>query len=78
MHILDVGPVEGDSILIISPTGKAVLIDVAPDEKLSRSVRNMPGIAVRPSGRVSARDIANADRVVTTRSAFEKLQEALG
>lgn len=27
VHVLDVGPVEGDSILIISPTGKAVLID---------------------------------------------------
>ena len=58
--------------------GKAVLIDVTPDEKLSMSVRNMPGIVVRASGRVSARDIANADRVVATRSALEKLQEALG
>lgn len=27
VHVLDVGPVEGDSILIISPTGKSVLID---------------------------------------------------
>jgi large subunit ribosomal protein L4 len=58
--------------------GKAVLIDVAPDENLAKSVQNMPGIAVRTSGRVSARDIANADRVVATRSAIEKLQEALG
>jgi ribosomal protein L4 len=38
----------------------------------------MPGIAVRASGKVLARDIANADRVVATRSAIEKLQEALG
>ena len=58
--------------------GKAVLIDVTPDEKLSRSVQNMPGIAMRASGRVSARDIASADRVVATRGASEKLQEALG
>ena len=58
--------------------GKAVLIDVTPDEKLSRSVQNMPGIAMRASGRVSARDIASADRVVATRGAIEKLQEALG
>lgn len=58
--------------------GKAVLIDVTPDEKLSRSVQNIPGIAVRASGRVSARDIANAERVVATRGAIEKLQEALG
>ena len=27
VHILDVGPVNGDSILIISPTGKTVLVD---------------------------------------------------
>jgi competence protein ComEC len=27
VHVLDVGPVEGDSILIISPAGKSVLID---------------------------------------------------
>jgi len=27
VHVLDVGPIEGDSILIISPTGKTVLID---------------------------------------------------
>jgi len=27
VHVLDVGPGEGDSILIISPTGKSVLID---------------------------------------------------
>jgi beta-lactamase superfamily II metal-dependent hydrolase len=27
VYVLDVGPVEGDSILIVSPTGKSVLID---------------------------------------------------
>jgi large subunit ribosomal protein L4 len=58
--------------------GKAMLIDVVPDSNLARSVQNIRGIEVRASGRVSARDIANADRVVATRSALEKLQEALG
>src|SRR6478672_2896836 len=58
--------------------GKAVLIDVTPDDKLSRSVQNIPGVALQASGHVSARDIANADRVVATRGAIEKLQEALG
>lgn len=33
VHILDVGPVEGDSILIISPTGKSVLIDAGDTNK---------------------------------------------
>jgi len=58
--------------------GKAVLIDVAVDEKLGRSVRNLPGIEFLASGRLTARSVANADRVIATTSALEKLQEALG
>ncbi|HWF85515.1 MAG TPA: 50S ribosomal protein L4 [Vicinamibacterales bacterium] len=58
-------------------TGKAVLIDVAVDENLSRSLRNVPGVFFIPSARVTARDIMLAARVVTTKGALEKLQEAL-
>ena len=57
--------------------GKAVLVDVAIDEKLARSVRNVPGVAVLTSARLTARDVIHADRVVATRGAIEKLQEAL-
>jgi large subunit ribosomal protein L4 len=57
--------------------GKAVLIDVAVDEKLSRSVRNIPGVTFVQSGRVTARDVIGARRVVATQRALEKLQEAL-
>jgi large subunit ribosomal protein L4 len=57
--------------------GKAVLVDVAVDDKLSRSVRNIPGVSLVQSGRVSARAVIDARRVVVTRSALEKLQEAL-
>ena len=58
-------------------TGKAVLVDVEPDEKLARSVRNIAGVACRRAARVTARDVMNATRVVATRGALEKLQEAL-
>jgi len=58
--------------------GKAVLVDVAPDEKLSRSVRNIPGVSFLASGRVTARDVLGAERIVVTKSALERLQEALG
>ena len=58
-------------------SGKAVLVDVAADETLSRSVRNIPGVSLVPSARLNARDVADARRVVVTRSALEKLQEAL-
>lgn len=33
VHVLDVGPINGDSILIISPTGKSVLIDAGDTGK---------------------------------------------
>jgi len=62
----------------LNVSGKAVLVDVAVDEKLSKSVRNIPGVSLVASGRVSARDVIGAQRVVVTRTALEKLQEALG
>jgi large subunit ribosomal protein L4 len=61
----------------LTVTGKAVLIDVALDENMSRSVRNIAGVSFVSSQRVTARDIIDARRVVVTKSALEKLQEAL-
>ena len=58
--------------------GKALLVDVKPEEKLSLSMRNIEGVRVLPSNRISARDVMNTRRVVVTRAALEKLQEALG
>jgi large subunit ribosomal protein L4 len=57
--------------------GKAVLVDVFLDEKLLRSVRNIPGVSLVQSTRLTARDVIGVGRVVATRSALEKLQEAL-
>ena len=57
--------------------GKAVLVDVFLDEKLSRSVRNIPGVSLVQSTRLTAREVIGAGRVVATKSALEKLQEAL-
>src|SRR5919112_1457604 len=57
--------------------GKALLVDVKPEDKLSLSVRNIEGVRVLPSNRVSARDVMDSRRVVLTRAAIEKLQDAL-
>ena len=57
--------------------GKAVLVDVTVDEKLSRSVRNIPGVSFVPSSRLTARAVIDATRVVATQGALERLQEAL-
>jgi large subunit ribosomal protein L4 len=58
--------------------GRALLVDVKPEDKLSLSVRNIEGVRVLASNRISARDVMNTRRVVMTRAALEKLQEALG
>jgi large subunit ribosomal protein L4 len=57
--------------------GKALLVDVKPEDKLSLSVRNIEGVRVVASNRVSARDVMDTRKVVLTRAALEKLQEAL-
>ena len=57
--------------------GKALLVDTKPEDKLTLSVRNIDGVRVLPSNRVSARDVMNTRRVVLTRAALEKLQEVL-
>jgi large subunit ribosomal protein L4 len=61
----------------IGVSGKAVLVDVAIDEHLERSVRNMRGVSLVQSRRLTARDVMNAAQVVATPGALEKLQEAL-
>ena len=58
--------------------GTAVIIDVVPDDNVVRSVRNLPGVSLVASGRVTARDVVSAEHVVATRPAIERLQEALG
>jgi large subunit ribosomal protein L4 len=57
---------------------RVLLVDVKPEEKLTLSVRNIEGVRLLASNRVSARDVINTRRVVVTQAALEKLQEALG
>jgi large subunit ribosomal protein L4 len=62
----------------IGVTGKAVLIDSQLDEKFAMSVRNLAGVSLVQSNRVTARDVANTKQVVLTKAAVEKLEAALG
>ena len=62
----------------IGVTGKALLVDVQLDEKLALSVRNVPGVVLLPSNRITARDVASTKTVVVTQAALEKLEAALG
>jgi large subunit ribosomal protein L4 len=61
----------------LGATGKTLILDVHPDEKLHLSTRNIAGVRFLPANRVSARDVMDATRVIATRTALERLQEAL-
>jgi large subunit ribosomal protein L4 len=58
-------------------TGKTLLVDVKLDEAFTRAARNLAGVKLVPSNRVTARDVADTVKVVATKAAIEKLQEVL-
>jgi large subunit ribosomal protein L4 len=58
--------------------GKTLIIDVQLDDKLQRSTRNIAGVRFLMANRISARDVMDVTRVIATRAALERLQDALG
>ena len=61
----------------LGATGKTLVIDVAPQNDFTLSARNIAGLSVVASSRVTARDVMDTTRVIATREAIEKLQESL-
>jgi len=57
--------------------GRTLLIDVTPEDGFALSARNLAGVKLVSTGRVTARDVADTAHVVATRAAIEKIQEAL-
>ena len=66
-----------DMLRRLGLSGKTVCVDVALDENFHRSARNIPGVRVVASGKLTARDVMDAGRVVLTRAAAARLQEVL-
>ena len=58
-------------------TGRAVLVDVKPADTVERSVRNMPGVRVVETGRLTARDVVGGGRLVMSKAAVEQLAQVL-
>jgi large subunit ribosomal protein L4 len=58
-------------------SGKAVVIDVKQNDEFVRTARNIAGVTLASTGRVTARDIIDTSHVIVTREALEKLQESL-
>jgi large subunit ribosomal protein L4 len=61
----------------LGAAGRTLLVDLQPDENFALSVRNLSGVRLVPSNRVTARDVMDARRVILTRAAIERLQEVL-
>jgi large subunit ribosomal protein L4 len=84
--VLDTLPVSSDKktkstaamFKTLGVTGKTLIIDVKHDEAFVLTARNIAGVRLVPSGRVTARDVMDTDHVIATREALEKLQESLG
>jgi large subunit ribosomal protein L4 len=62
----------------LGAVGKTLVIDVKPDERFALSARNIAGVSLVASGRVTPRDLLDTAHVIATRDALEKLQESLG
>ncbi len=61
----------------LGANGKTLLVDVKPNENLLRSVRNLPAITIVATQSLTARDVVDAQRLVVTKAAIERLQEVL-
>ena len=57
--------------------GKTLFVDVKPDHNLLLSARNLERVRVVAAGRLTARDVIDAGRLIATRAAVERLQEVL-
>jgi large subunit ribosomal protein L4 len=62
----------------LGAAGKTLVIDVAHAEAFTLSARNIAGVTLVATGRVTARDVMDTDRVIATKAAIEKLQDSLG
>ena len=62
----------------LGANGRTLVVDVKLDENFEVSARNIPGVQLVQSGRLTARDVMNTTRIIATRAAIERLQEVLG
>ena len=62
----------------LGANGRTLVVDVKLDENFELSARNIAGVQLVQSGRLTARDVMNTKRIIATRAAIERLQEVLG
>src|SRR5215467_5769002 len=62
----------------LGASGKTLVIAVSHDDRFTLTARNIAGVTLKPSARVTARDVMDTDTVIVTREAMEKLEASLG
>ena len=62
----------------LGATRRTLVVDVKLDENFMLSARNIAGVRLVASGRLTARDVMDTTRIIATRAAIERLQEVLG
>ena len=62
----------------LGATSRTLVVDTRLDDNFLVSARNIAGVTVVASGRLTARDVMNTTRIIATRAAIERLQEVLG
>ena len=62
----------------LGAAGKTLVVDVTLDQNFERSARNIAGVRLVQSGKLTARDVMDTTRIIATRAAIERLQEVLG
>ncbi len=62
----------------LGASGRTLIVDVKLDQNFELSARNIAGVRLVQSGRLTARDVMNTARIIATRAAIERLQEVLG
>jgi large subunit ribosomal protein L4 len=67
-----------DLLKRLGANGKTLIVDVKLDDNFEKSARNIAGVRLVASGRLTARDVMDTRRVIATRAAVERLQEVLG
>jgi len=62
----------------LGATRRTLVVDVQLDDNFNHSARNIAGVKLVASGRLTARDVMDTTRIIATRAAIERLQEVLG
>jgi large subunit ribosomal protein L4 len=62
----------------IGISGPTLVVMGEADPLFTRAVRNIAGVILVPAGRMTARDVADAARILVTRDTLERVQQVLG